>query len=317
MPQSLDKQRGLPWEILTALGPGVIGATFFSKDEALALIEEAYKRYTTGKGYVGQGAFTIALELPTEKGKFVVKWVRAQEAVQPQTRGSMGGGGGMKFEVDPSSRAEIAAATRWRDWYTRRGQADPLADIFVPTQAIRAERAGRPGWWIIQPNVPSVLEARETGLIPKHRVYDWNVSDPVAEQVSALGRQIEEHPILGKQHEISEEQLRHSGRRSARTRFSMADVERGGSFQNVAIDPRTRKPILYDLGSLLNMEVRPGAWHRGALPLKARRLPARIGEAIPLPARMPRGGRGGPAALGLALLAGALYDRFGKRLQRS
>lgn len=306
MPQSLDMQRGLPWEVLMALGPTVVGAAFFPKDEALALIAEAYKRHATpggggfyGRGYVGHGAFTTALELPTEKGTFIVKWVRAREATPP-AEGT--------FKIDPADRSQVAAASRWRDWYTRQGQADPLKDIFVPTQAIRAERGGKPGWWIIQPNLPSVLEARETGLIAKKT---WGVPDPVTEQVQALGKQVEEHPVLGKQEEISEQQLKYSGRRSARTRFSVTDVEPGGAFQNVAINPQTRKPVLYDLGTLVNMERRPGGWPSGgSLPVKARRLPARIGEAIPLPAKMPRGG---PAAMGLALLAGALYARYGKR----
>lgn len=293
--QSLDRERGLPWEVLAQLGPAVTGAVFFSKPEAMKMIEEALKDYvqrgSAGKSYAGQGGTSLALNLPTERGEFIAKWLPSYNPL--------------------SQTSSVAAFSRWKDLYSRKGLPDP-ADFLLPTQAIHGIRKDRKGWWIIQPKVehPSTLFATdparvrgrtELGPLPKPGEWqDVRVSpSPLSEEVRVIETKIREHPVLGKKDP------------SGAPRFSMTDVGDSGSMGNVGIEPTTKKAVLYDLGTLINLEAKPYESMGGVVRPVTKGLPAYTLKQRRLPSTFKKAAGGGAAGLGISLLLGALANLGG------
>lgn len=144
MPQqqhSIEEKIGLPWQVLNALGPVVIGATFFPRASAVQMILEALERGERGRGKEGMFSGQARL-LDTPKGRFAVKWLDYRAR-------------GRDVEASPKT---VAYWTRYRDLVERSTSADPVRGLLLPTQAVPDSwvapvRGGSPrkGWWIIQP----------------------------------------------------------------------------------------------------------------------------------------------------------------------
>lgn len=293
--QSLDKERKLPWEVLAQLGPAVTGAVFFSKSEAMKMIEEAMLDYAerggASKSFVGQGGTSLALRLPTGH---VAKWLPLYNPL--------------------SQISSVAAHSRWKDLYERKGLPDP-ATFLLPTQAIPSIRGKRKGWWIIQPMAEhphTLLETdparlrgkKEFGTPPKPGQWMQDVRffpSPFSEEVRDLERQIREHPVLGKKDP------------SGAPRFGLTDVDYSGGmgWQNVGLDPKTKKPVLYDLGTLINLEAKPFDSSGGDVRRVPRGFPSYTLKQRRLPSTFKKGAAGGAAGVGISLLMGAVSNLVG------